>query len=93
MVSYGLLIPALIVQQSGYDWHCIKNSDLFAIYVDVLYLGSDRTNKQDLLVSVYTLPDEVFAQSPHVISSQILVLEDEFDVVCTALVRVYLVEH
>ena len=89
-MSRARLIPVL--KFSDLEWIGITIfTNRLAIYIDILYLGRDGIDEQDILISVYALSDEIFAQSPHVIAPQILVLKDKLYIFCATFFLVDLV--
>lgn len=60
-------------------------------YVNVLDFGSN-SNKVDFLVRVQALADQLLRQSPHVIASNVLVLEMELYKICRMSSAVHLLK-
>ena len=54
---------------------------LLAPDVKRMHLRHYDANERDLLLDVQTLPNQVAPKSPHVVATEVLVLEDELDVV------------
>lgn len=53
-----------------------------------MHTGGDNSNEGQFLVDVDRLTDEVLTHPPHLIATKVLVLESEFNIVCTPLVFV-----
>lgn len=82
--TYGTNMRVLVQAIQENDTH------LRPLNVDVLYFGYDCADEIHFLIYVDTLPHQLLSQSPHVVATQILVLEYELEVSCVTCLLVYL---